>query len=179
MGIVLKVTMIVQMVLVGFSFGGIPLFGFLAGAGAEDKVRRLLRFCLAFLTGLALLMTGLVCAAASPLLGIITPDAALVADGVPMLRWQVAGSAFGGVVMLMTCLCQASGKAAPAMILSLSRQGVLFAAVLLAAVRIAGYDGLLMSQCAADILSAGLALAIYLRCWGTRAAAGRRLTKGE
>ena len=33
MGIAHKVTMIVQMIQIGFSFGGIPLFGFLSGAG--------------------------------------------------------------------------------------------------------------------------------------------------
>ena len=166
MGIVLKVTMIVQMILVGFSFGGVPLFGYLAGAGERRKTRRLLRFCLAFLSALALLMTLLVSLGARELLGIITPDADLVADGVPMLRWQVAGSVFGGIVMLMTCLCQASGKAAPAMALSLSRQGILFAVVLLIATGVAGYRGALASQCFADLLSAGLALIIYLRHWG-------------
>ena len=67
--------------------------------------------------------------------------------------------------MLLTCLFQASGKALPAMILSLSRQGILFVLVLLAAVRIAGYRGILASQFAADLLSAALALALYA---GTR-----------
>ena len=160
MGIVLKVTMIIQMILVGFSFGGVPLFGFLSGAGEKEKIRRLLRFCLLFLGGLALVMTVLVFLAAEPLLRLITPDAVLVADGAPMLRWHVAGSVFAGIVMLSTCLCQASGKALPALILSLSRQGVVFAAVLLAAAAVFGYEGILASQCAADFLSAVLAACI-------------------
>ena len=48
-----------------------------------------------------------------------TPEAAvawargLVAAGAPMLRWYVAGSVFAGIVMLSTCLCQASGRALP------------------------------------------------------------------
>ena len=166
MGIVLKVTMITQMILVGFSFGGIPLFGFLTGAGERQKVQRLLRFCLLFLTATALGMTGLVFLAAKPLLGMITPDAQLVADGIPMIRWQVAGSVFAGVVMLMTCLCQASGKAVPALILSLSRQGIVFVIVLLTASAVAGYDGILAAQCLSDCLSAGIAAGIYRACWG-------------
>ena len=165
MGIVLRIAMIVNMVLVGFSFGGVPLFGFLIGSGQTEKRKQLLRFCLCFVSGLALVMTIAVVIAAKPLVSVITPDAALVADGVPMLRWQVAGSAFGGIVMLLTCLFQASGKAAPAMALSLSRQGILFILVLLAAVRIAGYQGILVSQCAADILSAALALVLYRVCF--------------
>ena len=119
MGIVLKVTMIVQMILVGFSFGGVPLFGFLSGAGEKEKIRRLTRFCLTFLCALSLSLTLLIRLAAGWLLGRITPDAALVEMGTPMLRWQVAGSAFGGIVMLTTCLCQASGRALPALMLSL------------------------------------------------------------
>ena len=168
MGIVLKVTMITQMILVGFSFGGVPLFGFLTGAGEKRKVQSLLRFCLLFLVSTALVMTVLVFLLAGPLLRIITPDAQLVADGIPMLRWQVAGSAFAGIVMLMTCLCQASGKAVPALVLSLSRQGVVFVIALLAASAIAGYHGVLASQCVSDILSAGIAAAIYFMIWGNR-----------
>ena len=165
MGIVLKVTMIVQMILVGFSFGGVPLFGFLAGAGEKEKTQRLLRFCLLFLCALSLCMTLTVFFAAEPLLRLITPDAALVDIGAPMLRWQTAGSVFAGCVMLTTCLSQASGKAVPALILSLSRQGFVFASVLLAASAIFGYTGILASQCVSDALSALLILPVsrYLR----------------
>ena len=162
MGIVLKVTMIVQMILVGFSFGGVPLFGFLSGAGEREKIRRLLRFCLLFMGILSLTMTAVVWLAAEPLLHLITPDAELVATGVPMLRWHVAGSVFAGIVMLSTCLCQASGRALPALMLSLSRQGVVFFVVLLAAAALFGYQGILTSQCAADVLSAVLAVCILL-----------------
>ena len=164
MGIVTKVTMIVQMILVGFSFGGIPLFGYLTGAGEREKIRRLLRFCLIFLSALSLAMTLIVALAAEPLLRVITPDDALVTLGVPMLRWHVAGSVFAGIVMLMTCLFQAAGKAAPALALSLIRQGVIFAAVLLVAAALFGYDGILASQCAADFLSALLAGGIFIAC---------------
>ena len=163
MGIVLKVTMIVQMILVGFSFGGVPLFGFLSGAGEKEKIRSLLRFCLLFLGVLSLIMTVAVCLTAGPLLSLITPDARLVATGIPMLRWHVAGSLFAGIVMLMTCLCQASGRALPALILSLSRQGIVFFVVLLTAAALFGYQGVLISQFAADLLSAILAVWI-LRC---------------
>ena len=168
MGIVLKVIMIVQMILVGFSFGGIPLFGFLSGAREEEKIRRLLRFCLLFLCGLAGVLTAGVLLGARPLLGLITADENLLSLGVPMLRWQAAGSVFAAAVMLMTCLCQATGKALPAMALSLSRQGLLFAAVLLIASAALGYPGILASQLIADALSAALAGALYLRYFTAR-----------
>lgn len=163
MGIAHKVTMIVQMIIIGFSFGGVPLFGFLMGAGEKDKVRRLLRFALLFLCALTLALTLGVCLAASPLLRLITPDGELIAIGIPILRWAVAGSVFGGVVMLLTCLCQAAGKALPALVLSLSRQGVVFVLVLLIAAAAGGYTGILASQFMADFLSALLALGILVK----------------
>lgn len=161
LGIVMKVNMIVQMLLIGFSFGGVPLFGYLYGARDFKKLKELLRFCTLFLCGLALVMTALIFLAAPQLIGIFLDDQAILSDGTAMLRWQVSGSAFTGIVLLFTCVFQATGKAGPALALSLSRQGVLFLAVLAIAVLIAGYQGFLASQAAADLLSAGLALALY------------------
>ena len=168
MGIAHKVTMIVQMILIGFSFGGVPLFGFLSGAGEREKIRRLLRFCLIFLCAVTLSLTLVICLAADPLLRLLTPDGELVRLGIPMLRWQTAGGVFAGVVMLMTCLCQAAGKALPSLILSLSRQGVLFVIVLLIAAALGGYTGVLVSQFAADVLSAVLALGILWTCFSEK-----------
>ena len=168
MGIAHKVTMIVQMILIGFSFGGVPLFGFLSGAGEREKIRRLLRFCLVFLCAVTLSITLAICLTADPLLRLLTPDGELVRLGIPMLRWQTAGSVFAGLVLLMTCLCQAAGKGLPALILSLSRQGVIFVLVLLAAAAVGGYTGVLLSQFAADLLSALLALGILWKCFSQR-----------
>ena len=109
--------------------------------------------------------------AAAPLLMQTFMDVdSIVTDGTLMLRWQVAGNVFAAIVLLMTCLFQATGKMLAAFLLSISRQGVLFIIVLLAAVHIAQYHGLLASQAVADSLSAlaaiGLYIAIFLRWSG-------------
>lgn len=161
LGIVLKVSMIAQLVLVGFAFGGVPLFGYLYGAKDFKKLKELLRFCTLFLCLLALVMTLAIFLTAPQLMEIFMKDASIIADGSAMLRWQVAGTAFGAIVLLYTCLFQATGKALPALALSLSRQGVVFLIVLLLGVRIAGYNGFLASQALADLLSAALALVLY------------------
>ena len=161
LGIVLRVTMIVQLILVGFSFGGVPLFGFLYGAGDRKKLRGLLRFCTLFLCGLALAESLAVFLLAKPLMQIFIDHADIVADGVIMLRWQIAGMVFCAIVLLYSCLFQACGKAFPALIMSLSRQGVLFAIVFFIATSVAGYNGFLAAQLIADALSAGLALGLY------------------
>lgn len=166
LGIVLKVTMVVQLILVGFAFGGVPLFGYLYGAREKEKLRRLLRFCTLFLCGLALTESLLIFLLARPLMGVFIRDAAIIADGAVMLRWLIAGMVFCAVVLLYTCLFQASGLALNALIMSLSRQGVLFVAVFLAATALAGYQGFLAAQFIADACSAALALALYRKRFG-------------
>lgn len=163
LGIVLKVTMVVQLILVGFSFGGVPLFGFLYGAKEKEKLNRLLRFCTLFLCGLALVESLVVFLLATPLMRVFILNATIVADGAVMLRWQIAGMVFCAVVLLYTCLFQASGKALNALAMSLSRQGVLFVAVFVIATAVAGYNGFLAAQLIADVLSAALALVLYRR----------------
>ncbi|MDE6837659.1 MAG: MATE family efflux transporter [Acutalibacter sp.] len=161
LGIVLKVNMIAQMLLIGLSFGGVPLFGYLYGARDFARLKKLLRFCTLFLCGLALVMTVFLFAAAPWLIRIFLNDPGIVESGAIMLRWQAAGAVCAGIVLLFTCLFQATGKAAPALMLSLSRQGLVFLVVLAGAAAIAGYNGFLVAQPVADLLSAGLALGLY------------------
>ncbi len=160
-GIASKVSMISQMVLIGLAFGGVPLFGYLYGSRDLKKLKKLLRFCTAFISGYGLLMAAAIILLAPVLVGVFMDDPGITSDGAAMLRWQVSGSAFAGIVLLFTCLFQATGKAAPALILSLSRQGLLFLMVLGIGVLIAGYSGLLAAQPIADALSAGLAIVMW------------------
>ena len=161
LGIVVRITMIVQLILVGFSFGGVPLFGYLFGAGEKKKLNRLLRFCTVFLCALAFAESVLVFLFATPLIRIFMDDPAVLSDGTVMLRWLIPGMVFCAIVLLYTCLFQATGKTLPALVLSLSRQGLLFIAVFLIATAAAGYHGFLASQFIADVLSAILALVLF------------------
>ncbi len=168
MGIALKINMIGQSFLIGFAFGGVPLFGFLYGA--EDKARlwQLIRFCLVFMCSLAAALSAGLILAARPLMGVFIHRADVIADGAVMLRWQAAGNVFAAAVMLLTCLFQAAGRMLPSFLLSVSRQGVVFLGVLAAAVALAGYGGLLAAQAIADLVSALLALGLYLAVFGRK-----------
>ena len=168
LGIVLKITMVVQLVLVGFSFGGVPLFGYLYGARQADKLKRLLRFCTVFLFALGLVGSLAVFCLARPLMRAFLDEPNIIVPGVRMLRWQIAGTVFCSVVLLYTCLFQACGKPLQALALSLSRQGVLFVAVFLIATRIRGYDGFLVSQAISDALGAALAALLYIKTFSAR-----------
>ena len=167
LGIVMKVTMIVMLILVGFSFGGVPLYGYLYGSKEWDRLKQLLKFCTVFLCSLAAVESLAVFALAKPLMSIFIDDPGIIRDGTVMMRWQIAGMVFCAIVLLYTCVFQASGKPVPALIMSLSRQGVLFIIVFLIATAVAQYKGFLASQLIADVLSAALALLLYKMNFGS------------
>jgi len=158
MGIVLKVNMIAQLMLVGFAFGGVPLFGYLFGANHEAQLKKLIRFCLIFLTVLSLGLTALILLNAPGLMRVFVKDPDMIINGAAMLRWQAASTVFAAIVILMTVLFQAAGKVIPAFILSISRQGVVYVTAMVICAKLFGYQGILMSQAAADIVSALIAI---------------------
>ena len=155
MGIASKVSMIAQLVLVGFS-----LFGYLYGAKKRDVMRKLIRFCLTFLVSIAVVLSLILRLNSGALMQLFVQDAGMIATGAQMLRWQVYTAAFGGVVLLLTVLFQATGKIIPSFLLSISRQGVVFLLALVVCVHLFQYQGVLMAQAVADILSAALALGL-------------------
>ena len=80
---------------------------------------------------------------APQLVRIFMSDPSVVENGALMLRLQLAGMVFMGVVLISTCTFQSAGQAVGAFLLSVSRQGVIFAIVLNVALRVAGYHGVL------------------------------------
>lgn len=161
MGIVLKINMIAQLVLTGFAFGAVPLFGYLYGGGRKAVIQKLLRFCLLFLSALSLFLTVVLFFASDQLMGLFVHDSDIISIGSEMLRWQVISTVFAGIVLLFTVLFQATGKLLPAFLMSISRQGVIFLISLLICVSLFHYTGILAAQAAADILSTLLALALF------------------
>lgn len=162
MGIVLKINMIAQLILTGFAFGGVPMFGYLYGAEKRKDLNRLLRFCLIFMSALSLVLTAVLCIFAGPLMEIFVKDASMIDTGSVMLRWQAATTVFAGIVLLLTVLFQATGKVVPSFILSISRQGVIFVASLLICVKLFAYNGVLMGQAVSDIISSVIAIILLV-----------------
>lgn len=80
-----------------------------------------------------------------------------------MLRFQQAGMIFIAVVLVTTSTFQSAGKALGAFLLSVSRQGVIFAIVIFLASKTFGYNGVLASQAVSDCLTAILAAVLLFR----------------
>ena len=83
-----------------------------------------------------------------------------MANGAAMLRCQQLGMVFMSVTLVSTCVCQSVGNALGAFLLSVCRQGVLYAAFLFLLSNLFGYHGVLLSQACADLATAVMAVCI-------------------
>lgn len=141
MGIVMKINLIAVLIMVGFAFGAQPLIGYNYGAKNHSRLKEILRFCYAFECSIALVLAVLLSTLAPGLVGLFMQDASIVAIGVPMLRMQLLGMVFIAIILVTTCTFQSEGKAGGAFLLSVSRQGVVFAVVIMLASSVFGYRG--------------------------------------
>ena len=149
MGIALKIIMISVLVMVGFAFGGQPLVGYNYGAKNKKRLSETIRF--AFLLEV---LTGA---------GMFLKEADVIAVAQQILRVQLIGMPFVGIVLASTCIFQAIGNGAGAMILSAGRQSVIFAIVFFCASKLAGFSGVIASQPVSDFLTASVAVMILLQ----------------
>ena len=160
MGIVSKVTMIVVMIMVSFSFGGQPLFGYLYGADNKLRFREVMRFAYMLVCGLGFAGSCVLFAAAPVLISLFMQEASFVQMAASMLRTILLGMPFIGFTMVTTCIFQSTGKASGALALSAGRQGYIYAVVLFVLSAMFGYAGVISAQPAADALSSVLAFVL-------------------
>ena len=161
MGIVLKVSMIALLLLTGFAFGGQPLFGYYYGAGDKKRLSELFRFCICFISIMAIFLSVVIILFAPNLMRCFMQNDSIISDGTLMLRWQVATMVFVGIILLMTIVFQSLGKVVGSFILSASRQGIIFLIVLTVAYYTAGYMGIVVSQAISDAITAVIAVILF------------------
>lgn len=161
MGIVMKVGSVAVLIMVALSFGGQPLVGYLYGARELRRLREMLRFCLRFVCGVSAALSAVLALGAPLFMGLFLKDPAIIRDGALMLRLQVAGLVFASAAQVMMIFFQATGKIGAAFFLSISRQGVIFTAVLAVMIPLLHYNGIIATQFAADVLNLGATALIY------------------
>ncbi len=158
LGIALKVNMIVMLVMVGFAFGGQPLYGYSYGAGDNARLKKTLRFAMTVELIFSAAMAALFIALAPGIIRIFIQDPAVVTAGAQILRAVVVSMPLMGVILVLTTLFQSAGKAVPAFILSLSRQGVVLLLMLIVLSAAFGYYGVIYAQTASDLITCLIAV---------------------
>lgn len=162
-GIATKVETIVTMVLVGFAFGAQPLIGYNFGAKNTKRLNAIVRFDLLINVGFAFVLALFLIAIAPQLAAIFMHDQTVVHAAAYMLRVFLVTTPFIGIVLVFTTMFQSMNKALQALVMSLSRQGIIFAIVLVVAAQVFGYHGVVWAQPIADVVTAGLGAVMYAR----------------
>lgn len=160
MGIASKVNMMVAMIMIAFAFGAQALIGYNYGAGNRSRLREILKFDLLVQMLIAIAGGALLMIFAPSMIRLFMNDAVIVEAGTLILRRMLLGLPFTGIFLVCSTLFMSAGKSLPTLIMSLSRQGIVFAAALFILSRTLGYTGVITAQPVADMLSALLAVAL-------------------
>ncbi len=162
MGIALKISMVINMVFAGFAFGAQPLIGYTYGAKDAKRFRAVIKLDLLVVCGFALVMTVVLWLLAPVVVRWFMTNPVVITHGTRMVRWLVSTATLAGLVLVFTTMFQSMGKALPAFLLSFSRQGLIFFLALAILAPTLGYTGILASQLLADLVTAGLAILLFL-----------------
>ncbi|WP_047788853.1 MATE family efflux transporter [Tenacibaculum mesophilum] len=161
-GIINRVMLFALFPVLGVTQGFLPIAGYNYGANNTERVKETINKSILFGTGIAVLIFILIMLFPSELVGVftedekllkLTPDALIVAFlATPVITTQLIGSAY----------FQAAGKALPALLLTLLKQGFFLIPLVYLLPKFYGVNGVWMSFPIADVLSTVLTYA-YLK----------------
>lgn len=161
-GVAMKVTMMTGMVCIGFGQGIQPLLGYCVGANLWERFKKVMRFSLAFSLALSAVMTGMCYLFADGIVSAFLTDAAAFDYAVQFARILLTTSFLFSAFYVLSNALQAMGAATAALIVNLSRQGIIYIPALFILKAVLGATGLAWAQPVADLLSTALVAALYL-----------------
>ena len=179
LGVAMKVNMVAVMLLIGVGTGVQPLLGYNFGAGNRRRFVSILRFSLILALSLSLVMTAICYLGAGPVLNAFLEQPEAYDYGMKFARTLIISGPVLGILFVMINTIQAMGAAIPSMILSISRQGLLYIPVLFTFHAIFGSaEMLVMAQPVTDymavILSVILSIVAFRKYFVDRDTEGKK-----
>ena len=162
LGVAMKVNMIAVMLLIGVGTGIQPVLGFCFGAGNRKRFNAVLKFSLMFSVALSLVMTAVCYFGASPMVSAFLQDPDAYAYGMQFARILILSGPILGILFVLVNTLQAMGAAIPSLILSVSRQGLIYIPVLFLFSHIFDSAAMLVaSQPVTDYMATFIAFVLY------------------
>ncbi len=162
LGVAMKVNMIVVMLLIGLGSGIQPLLGYCFGAGNKKRFVAVMKFSLMLAFCLSIVMTIICYVFAGPLVTVFLQDPEAFQFGFSFSRAYILSGPILGFLFVFINAIQSTGAAIPALILSVSRQGLLFLPILLTFNRIFSQaNQIALAQPVTDYLSTLLAAVLF------------------
>lgn len=164
MGAVVRIMTLGTYVVFGFMKGFQPLAGYNYGAKQYGRVRQAIRLCLIWSTAFCTLTALAFFLFPSHIVALFSSEGGeMVRIGAAALRANAVIFPLFGVQMVFMSLFLAIGKAKQGGVLSISRQGLFFAPVMLLLPRLFGMNGVIWTQPRADALTVGLTLILAVQ----------------
>ena len=136
-----------------------------------------MRFSVLFALALSAVMTGLCYLLRDSVIRVFLTDTASFDYAITFTNILLTTSFLFGIFYVMTNALQAMGAAVQALIINLSRQGIIYIPALFILQAALGINGLAWAQPVADLLSTALVAVLYL--WTSRKRMAEPGTSGE
>ena len=160
-GVAMKVTMITGMICIGFGQGIQPLLGYCVGAKNWKRYKESLRFSVIFGFGLSTLMTVICYLFDRQIVSAFLSEAEALSYGIEFTRILLITCFLFGMFYVLSNALQAMGAATAALIINMSRQGLIYIPAIFILQAVIGMDGFLWAQPVADVLSVILVIVLY------------------
>ncbi len=130
LGVAMKVNMIAVMLLIGLGTGIQPVLGYCYGAGDKKRFTGVLKFSILLAVGMSAVMSVICYLGAGPMVKAFLEDLDAFSYGMEFARVLIISGPVLGVLFVLINTLQAMGRALPSLILSVSRQGLIYLPVL-------------------------------------------------
>ena len=161
-GIINRVMMFANFPVLGITQGFVPILGYNYGAQLFQRVKDLIFLSMKTATVIALCIFTLIMVFTPQIVSIFTEDIELISKTVPALRGIFLATPLLAVNLIGSAYFQAIGKALPALMLTLSKQGFFLIPLILTLPIWFGLNGIWFSFPIADV-GAALITFIFLR----------------
>lgn len=124
-GIIGRLMMFANFPVLGITQGFIPIVGYNFGAGLMQRVSKIIKLSMVSATTIAFIIFSGIMIFTPQIISVFTNDAELIRETVPALRLAFLATPLIAINLLGSAYFQAIGRAKPALILALSKQGFL------------------------------------------------------
>ena len=161
-GIISRMLMFALFPILGITHGFLPIAGYNYGAENYNRVKETISISIKYAAILATFIFILILVFAKPIVSVFTNDADVIAETPNALRWVFAASPIIALQLIGAAYFQAAGKAIPALLLTLTKQGFFLIPLVLILPNYFGIFGVWVAFPIADILST-IITAYFLR----------------
>ncbi|MFT4230143.1 MAG: MATE family efflux transporter [Microbacterium sp.] len=160
MGVALRISQLPEMMCMGVFIGVIPLLAYAFGARNRARLRRSIGGAAIAILGITAVFSTIVFVFRDQVFALFSADAAVIADGIPLLTAMLVATVFNGITGLVIAVFQATEQMRNATIMSVA-QGILFIPVVLVGNAAFGLTGVIWSMTATELLTFLLGMLLF------------------